>query len=137
MVPTAVAKININKLSSAGPILSNKSTGRGWSAGPVCIDNVSAFIDISLFVQAAKLLPTAKARPVGLDVLRSRHHHIAAVLCCRSTSMIGQDSKQRTYWQHRRQRMIMRSEEHTSELQSLMRISYAVFCLKTKNYTIQ
>src|SRR3546814_9810611 len=27
----------------------------------------------------------------------------------------------------------LRSEEHTSELQSLMRISYAVFCLKTKN----
>src|SRR3546814_5460039 len=31
--------------------------------------------------------------------------------------------------QHRR----TRSEEHTSELQSLMRISYAVFCLKKKN----
>src|SRR3546814_7688376 len=29
-----------------------------------------------------------------------------------------------------------RSEEHTSELQSLMRISYAVFCLKIKNYDI-
>src|SRR3546814_4140393 len=28
-----------------------------------------------------------------------------------------------------------RSEEHTSELQSLMRISYAVFCLKKKNET--
>src|SRR3546814_2614393 len=28
---------------------------------------------------------------------------------------------------------IARSEEHTSELQSLMRISYAVFCLKKKN----
>src|SRR3546814_1403765 len=28
---------------------------------------------------------------------------------------------------------LLRSEEHTSELQSLMRISYAVFCLKTKN----
>src|SRR3546814_468504 len=28
---------------------------------------------------------------------------------------------------------ICRSEEHTSELQSLMRISYAVFCLKKKN----
>src|SRR3546814_9324900 len=27
-----------------------------------------------------------------------------------------------------------RSEEHTSELQSLMRISYAVFCLKTKKH---
>src|SRR3546814_5765580 len=30
-----------------------------------------------------------------------------------------------------------RSEEHTSELQSLMRISYAVFCLKKKNTLIQ
>src|SRR3546814_7696071 len=37
---------------------------------------------------------------------------------------------------------VLRSEEHTSELQSLMRISYAVFCLKkkktnTKNYKYQ
>src|SRR3546814_3272516 len=30
-------------------------------------------------------------------------------------------------------RVTQRSEEHTSELQSLMRISYAVFCWKTKN----
>src|SRR3546814_6978889 len=30
------------------------------------------------------------------------------------------------------ERWVFRSEEHTSELQSLMRISYAVFCLKTK-----
>src|SRR3546814_20757173 len=30
-------------------------------------------------------------------------------------------------------RRVDRSEEHTSELQSLMRISYAVFCLKKKN----
>src|SRR3546814_3920957 len=29
--------------------------------------------------------------------------------------------------------LLTRSEEHTSELQSLMRISYAVFCLKKKN----
>src|SRR3546814_5186587 len=32
---------------------------------------------------------------------------------------------------------IMRSEEHTSELQSLMRISYAVFCLKKKKNRTQ
>src|SRR3546814_8248121 len=31
----------------------------------------------------------------------------------------------------------LRSEEHTSELQSLMRISYAVFCLKKKKQTIK
>src|SRR3546814_3485672 len=30
--------------------------------------------------------------------------------------------------------LTLRSEEHTSELQSLMRISYAVFCLKNKKY---
>src|SRR3546814_9496965 len=32
-----------------------------------------------------------------------------------------------------RETLPARSEEHTSELQSLMRISYAVFCLKTQN----
>src|SRR3546814_4611052 len=44
------------------------------------------------------------------------------------------------YWIHRLRRgkrfdLVQRSEEHTSELQSLMRISYAVFCLKKKNNT--
>src|SRR3546814_7662946 len=36
------------------------------------------------------------------------------------------------HWVHH-DRLDERSEEHTSELQSLMRISYAVFCLKKKN----
>src|SRR3546814_9785110 len=36
----------------------------------------------------------------------------------------------------RRHRWRLRSEEHTSELQSLMRSSYAVFCLKKKNKKI-
>src|SRR3546814_2854463 len=44
--------------------------------------------------------------------------------------------RQNTPRQHvtapRRQNAPIRSEEHTSELQSLMRISYAVFCLKKK-----
>src|SRR3546814_16549968 len=34
-----------------------------------------------------------------------------------------------------RRKGLERSEEHTSELQSLMRISYAVFCLKKKKHT--
>src|SRR3546814_1519960 len=38
----------------------------------------------------------------------------------------NRDSAERAY------NLIMRSEEHTSELQSLMRNSYAVFCLKKK-----
>src|SRR3546814_1278909 len=36
-----------------------------------------------------------------------------------------------------RQYLLRRSEEHTSELQSLMRISYAVFCLKKNNKNIK
>src|SRR3546814_5294699 len=36
-----------------------------------------------------------------------------------------------------RHRGVGRSEEHTSELQSLMRISYAVFCLKKKIQTLK
>src|SRR3546814_3420024 len=59
--------------------------------------------------------------------------------------MCGRDDLQRcaghcaegfSYRHHSRERasdhMAGRSEEHTSELQSLMRISYAVFCLKKK-----
>src|SRR3546814_1776327 len=41
----------------------------------------------------------------------------------RGSTSAASSSKGRTRW---------RSEEHTSELQSLMRISYAVFCLKKK-----
>src|SRR3546814_5858565 len=37
-------------------------------------------------------------------------------------------------WSPLRRWLSRRSEEHTSELQSLMRISYAVFCLKKKNH---
>src|SRR3546814_4332991 len=37
----------------------------------------------------------------------------------------------------RQQLLALRSEEHTSELQSIMRISYAVFCLKKKKMKIR
>src|SRR3546814_4374293 len=40
--------------------------------------------------------------------------------------------KQKEKTQRERDERMARSEEHTSELQSLMRISYAVFCLKKK-----
>src|SRR3546814_3761354 len=47
----------------------------------------------------------------------------------------GGDNMQTLGWSSARWSVIFsgRSEEHTSELQSLMRISYAVFCLKKKN----
>src|SRR3546814_6490926 len=50
-------------------------------------------------------------------------------------ALSGTDSRGGTRRAGRRRRQpaaLSRSEEHTSELQSLMRISYAVFCLKKK-----
>src|SRR3546814_10583084 len=44
----------------------------------------------------------------------------------------GLDVAQPRIGRYQRRGELLRSEEHTSELQSLMRISYAVFCLKKK-----
>src|SRR3546814_1839672 len=54
------------------------------------------------------------------------HFHGRGVHC-------AQLQRYRVYAQRLIYRQTDRSEEHTSELQSLMRISYAVFCLKKKN----
>src|SRR3546814_10326613 len=57
----------------------------------------------------------------------SRAHWVVADCAPRNSRLQGQRVG------HSRQSAAARSEEHTSELQSLMRISYAVFCLKKKN----
>src|SRR3546814_5938916 len=46
--------------------------------------------------------------------------------------IVGTTEPQRDEILQRTSEKLLRSEEHTSELQSLMRISYAVFCLKKK-----
>src|SRR3546814_8773057 len=66
---------------------------------------------------------------------------------CRSTPKPGSNRRTRSLYAlrcnpHRIAEPPLRSEEYTSELQSLMRISYAVFCLKkkiveTRKYIIQ
>src|SRR3546814_2231274 len=63
-----------------------------------------------------------------LDILGQRAQLFAAELARFAFQRVrGHDEAARIAGAHR-----LRSEEHTSELQSLMRISYAVFCLKTK-----
>src|SRR3546814_4742555 len=61
-------------------------------------------------------------------------------LAKKPSTALSQEQEVGTKWKTKRvcrssQRRTLgcRSEEHTSELQSLMRISYAVFCLKKKN----
>src|SRR3546814_3154059 len=71
-------------------------------------------------VRTARLV--ARAQQVAV-VLGDRHREAARR---RPVAMHMQLAERRIAIEHR-------SEEHTSELQSLMRISYAVFCLKKKN----
>src|SRR3546814_9803011 len=59
-------------------------------------------------------------RTVGMRVGSSARGYHALSLACRVSQLRAR---------------LCRSEEHTSELQSLMRISYAVFCLKKKKIT--
>src|SRR3546814_9443289 len=66
---------------------------------------------------------------VRLPLHEARQPLLLHVLVDRVRQLVGL----RTF--HRRVRERARSEEHTSELQSLMRISYAVFCLKKKKQT--
>src|SRR3546814_8362291 len=57
------------------------------------------------------------------------HDHVGLIFRIDAGTGAGVDSEYQTH-------MVMRSEEHTSELQSLMRTSYAVFCLK-KNISMK
>src|SRR3546814_6335856 len=65
------------------------------------------------------------------DVAHIEHAEGAQVFQARADQRIGQCGGVGLHVAGDVQR---RSEEHTSELQSLMRISYAVFCLKKKKY---
>src|SRR3546814_5767485 len=67
----------------------------------------------------------------GRDVVLEtpRHHRIAAVQQAERVVAVAQRADNHTEGHDVGK---LRSEEHTSELQSLMRISYAVFCLKKK-----
>src|SRR3546814_2336607 len=70
-------------------------------------------------------------------LFRSHAYKLAIGRACNGLGQRGFTHARRAYQaQHRPLELLhalLRSEEHTSELQSLMRISYAVFCLKKKN----
>src|SRR3546814_10016610 len=83
---------------------------------------------------ARRRLPPVKDQLVGLELRyrdegsRSRYFHRGIYFAQRARGMAQRNGQAAI---DRR----VRSEEHTSELQSLMRISYAVFCLKKKKTT--
>src|SRR3546814_6795303 len=78
---------------------------------------------------AAKLLDCAR-RPQPCHIGVQDRLHVHADLLRHAPDLLGDmiEARRRRIGERTHQR----SEEHTSELQSLMRISYAVFCLKKK-----
>src|SRR3546814_8803978 len=82
----------------------------------------------TLFRSNAASLPGALCRGIAGEGGYCRGNASRSAWCRPSRSEHGPESDEAAL--HGRHRT--RSEEHTSELQSLMRISYAVFCLKKK-----
>src|SRR3546814_9309614 len=99
-----------------------------WSSD-VCSSDLEADVAGAPHVgAAAELGRLGLAATRGIAAAHRQHAHLVAVLLAEEGERAGLD---RLFRRHE----AGRSEEHTSELQSLMRISYAVFCLKTKTYT--
>src|SRR3546814_8179298 len=93
---------------------------------------------LALGILAAILLAAALALLIGLFSLRVRAIFFAMITLAVASAFAIQASQlnELTGGEDGRSYKVpelLRSEEHTSELQSLMRISYAVFCLKKKN----
>src|SRR3546814_5255634 len=95
-----------------------------WSSD-VCSSDLASSVPTSVSPSQGKAISVRILRSnlrYPLQVFAQKHDHCRARCASRAVHP-------RPYGRPRRDR---RSEEHTSELQSLMRISYAVFCLKKK-----
>src|SRR3546814_4494266 len=87
----------------------------------------AAFAPVALLVRYGVLTPLSLAIPPLRRVVMERYSGLIINPMFRRRAPEGEFRRQWA-WQEGG----ARSEEHTSELQSLMRISYAVFCLKKK-----
>src|SRR3546814_6894365 len=106
----------------------------GVAAGLLVLGGVAVYLDAR---RRDRILAHAFMRRMGL---RRRQHRGALMVELTASVLVGcwiglAVALATARLAHRRLDPIPRSEEHTSELQSLMRISYAVFCLKKKNTT--
>src|SRR3546814_5540759 len=105
-----------------------------WSSD-VCSSDLGTIRTLTLNVKV-KLVPNDKGNSENAPDFRlqAAGHDIGAAW--NKTSEAGREYKSVTLDDPSFPAPVYRSEEHTSELQSLMRISYAVFCLKKKKNTI-
>src|SRR3546814_3324048 len=86
---------------------------------------ITAFKDKALLADMARIWPFFQTMLGNMEMVLAKSD---MALASRYADLVqDQEAAQAIFAR------IRRSEEHTSELQSLMRISYAVFCLKKKN----
>src|SRR3546814_634604 len=95
---------------------------RGWIVETVAVDETGV-------IDWSRLGHQLKAGAVRLVSLMRANNETGVIQDVARAARLVHDAEA---WLH-----VDRSEEHTSELQSLMRISYAVFCLKKKKNNIQ
>src|SRR3546814_6557945 len=100
-----------------------------WSSD-VCSSDLKAEALDPRSAQTQSMLGLLYER-IGRPALAEPYYEKSAKLAPRDGATLNNYA----IWLCRSKRSEERSEEHTSELQSLMRISYAVFCLQKKNRT--
>src|SRR3546814_2960346 len=114
--PTAVQAASIPKALACHDLMVSSQTGSGKTAAfmlPALNRIANNPANKGTGVQVLVLTPTRELAMQVTDATRQYGAHLKDL----------------------RTATVVRSEEHTSELQSLMRISYAVFCLKKKHHT--
>src|SRR3546814_5855923 len=110
-----------------------------WSSD-VCSSDLFLMTDPATRFGVESSRPTPRHGKCALDVLRRLQPRQIDVACALGRWVnnhglsIRRWLRQLSLLDRQRQDVLGRSEEHTSELQSLMRISYAVFCLKKKTH---
>src|SRR3546814_2149532 len=101
-----------------------KSLNRSLGAFQLTMLGIGAVIGTGIFVLTAEAAQKAGPGMMLSFTIAGAVCAVAALCYAEMAAMVPVSGSAYTY---------SRSEEHTSELQSLMRISYAVFCLKQKH----
>src|SRR3546814_10848256 len=99
----------------------------GGAARRLCRAHLASYFAAAVMMPYERFLQAAESLRYDVEILSRRFGASFEQVCHRLTTLHRPGARGVPFF--------MRSEEHTSELQSLMRISYAVFCLKKKHTT--
>src|SRR3546814_9840388 len=113
------------RLREKAQALIPEGTRIAFSGGPACNDHRHIWSALDkVHARHADMVLMHGATPTGAE---------RAAACWADARGVPQVAFRPDWNRHKKAAPFKRSEEHTSELQSLMRISYAVFCLKKKH----